>query len=75
MSTVLQSEWLTNEASYVLSYQASGLMHLFFVSSAGSMQDQACSIRVLPEMTINNYWTRLSKIQRRADQLFAEAKG
>ena len=52
MSKVLQSEWLTNEASYVLSYQASEPMHLFFVSLAGSMQDQACSIRVLPEMTI-----------------------
>ena len=52
MSTVLQSEWLTNEASYVLSYQASGPMNLFFASLAVSMQDQACSIRVLPEMTI-----------------------
>ena len=52
MSTVLQSEWLTNEASYVLSYQASGPMNLFFASLAVSMRDQACSIRVLPEMTI-----------------------
>ena len=52
MSTVLQSEWLINEANYVLSYQASGPMHLFFASLAVSMQDQACSIRVLPEMTV-----------------------
>jgi hypothetical protein len=48
----LQSEWLTNEASCGLSYQASEPMHLFFASLKVSMQDQAWSIRVLPEMII-----------------------
>ena len=53
MTTVLQSEWPTNGASYGLSYQASGPMHLSFAFLAVSMQDQACSIRVLPEMKIS----------------------